>query len=72
MRGMRPEAPRGFAVEGSRVPMSRGAVSRPGGGARGIGDGGKERALSRFDQNMKRVGIPAREGALADDWKRMV
>ncbi|AKT36952.1 capsule biosynthesis protein CapB [Chondromyces crocatus] len=36
------------------------------------GDGGKERALQRFDQNMKKVGIPARPGALEDDLTRML
>jgi len=36
------------------------------------GDGGKERALERFDLNMKKVGIPARAGAFEDDLKRML
>ena len=36
------------------------------------GDGGKDRALGRFDEAMKRVGVPARQGALADDILRML
>ncbi|WP_242515455.1 hypothetical protein [Sorangium cellulosum] len=36
------------------------------------GDGGKERALERFDEQMKRVGVPARPGAFEDDLARML
>ncbi|WP_438024549.1 capsule biosynthesis protein CapB [Sorangium sp. So ce233] len=36
------------------------------------GDGGKERALERFDEQMKKVGVPARAGAFEDDLTRML
>ncbi|WP_437894879.1 capsule biosynthesis protein CapB [Sorangium sp. So ce124] len=36
------------------------------------GDGGKERALERFDEQMKKVGIPARAGAFEEDLTRML
>ena len=36
------------------------------------GDGGKDRALARFDEAMKRVGATARPGALIEDVTRMI
>ncbi|AUX47289.1 capsule biosynthesis protein CapB [Sorangium cellulosum] len=36
------------------------------------GEGGKERALGRFDEQMKKVGVPARPGAFEDDLARML
>ncbi|WP_437795167.1 capsule biosynthesis protein CapB [Sorangium sp. So ce693] len=36
------------------------------------GDGGKERALERFDEQMKKLGVPARAGAFEEDLTRML
>jgi hypothetical protein len=36
------------------------------------GEGGKDRALERFDDAMKKVGIPARPGAFEEDLSRML
>ncbi|WP_437588268.1 capsule biosynthesis protein CapB [Sorangium sp. So ce1000] len=36
------------------------------------GDGGKERALERFDEQMKKVGVPVRAGAFEEDLTRML